>query len=371
MVPVSVIPGLHTGGMAVDASAENDGADQVFLYAGSNRKAMTACLESSVDRLVLHGPDGYDRAAELQQLGVDRRIMVDPELYLPVSPHVDLDEVSAHTRAHLSAQRSVEVDAFVGPTKLAPSGDITTLEGLLRLGETFVASANHMEPTVPAYTTLVMSPDWMRDAERVVDLVARVGVPIALVLASSYDPVADEAAIQVLASLIHAAPRSMLLRTDLAAIGALALGMDRAAVGATSTTRHLWIGRGRRRARSGAAPTYVFVPTLRSWHNLDEVDFIEGGDDYFACAVDAVIRDVREFANPVLRDLEPVHMIAAVRQLAASLSNAGPSVRHRVEHWASLCDKALDAHLELEAETGAQLAPPRCLKAWRAVQLPA
>jgi hypothetical protein len=173
--------------MAANGSVVRDSTDQVFLYAGSNTKAMTASLESSVDRIVLHGADAYDIVLRLQQLGVDRRIMVDPELYLRISQSIDLDEVSAHARAHLTAQHTVGADAFIAPTKLAPRGDLAALEQLLRVGEGFVAKANRMEPTVLAYATLMMSPEWMLDAERVVDLVARLGVPIALVLASSYD----------------------------------------------------------------------------------------------------------------------------------------------------------------------------------------
>jgi hypothetical protein len=183
--------------------------------------------------------------------------------------------------------------------------------------------------------------------------------------------IADETAIQVLASLIDAAPSLILLRTDLAAIGALALGADCAAVGATSTTRHLWIGRGGRRAHRTSVSTYAFVPALRAWHNLDELDFIEGGDQYFACAVDGVIRDVREFSAALFRDLEPVHMIAAVRRLATKVRQAGPEVQDRLACWADLCEDALNAHRGLESETGAQLAPPRCLNAWRSVRLPA
>jgi hypothetical protein len=339
------------------------------LYAGSNEKAKAGCLEAGMDGVVFHGASGAEVLSRLVQSGLERRAMLDPEVYLPVRRTVDLEDVEVHLRHQLQLQGSLAVDAFISPSKLAPDGDMATFARLLDLGESFIAGAERIAQGTPSYATVVLSRSWMNRAEEVVARLRSAGLPVALVLASSYDPVADEEAIEVVEAVTAAVPSAMILRTDLAAVGALALGMDRAAIGATQTTRHLWIGHGSRRGPRSTAPSYAYVPRLQSWRNLDEIDLVEGGDEFFQCASGSAIRDVREVARPYLRDLEPLHMIDAVRQRARHVVAPGATVNERLARWATCCERALRDYDLLGEATGARFVPPRFLRAWAAREL--
>jgi hypothetical protein len=90
---------------------------------------------------------------------------------------------------------------------------------------------------------LPLHPSWLSQRGRrqfLLDRVAHAGVPVAVVLEHSKDPLSVQAVVAGLLELLALPVPVLLLRCDTSALGALCHGAMSAAVGTTSSLRHLY-----------------------------------------------------------------------------------------------------------------------------------
>lgn len=113
-----------------------------------------------------------------------------------------------------------------------PGGSIRSLQRLF-------AQAAKLGPNVVLVLPLALT--WMTgNLDALVELVKRYEIPIGLVLESHRDPIATKGVVTGLLRLIATEVPILLLRSDVAAVGALAFGAAASAIGTESRFRHLY-----------------------------------------------------------------------------------------------------------------------------------
>ncbi len=205
-------------------------------------------------------------------------------------------------------------------------------------------------------------------------------VPVAVALEHSADPLGVQQVLRGLLLLLATGVPVVLLRSDVSAIGALCHGAHAAAVGTTTSLRHIYpmpkpdAGGGGRRA--GVA---VFVPHCLSYLGVDKVaGAVQRTPDMShlwvcectACAgrtMDhfATIRDEATRTDVAFR-----HSVELLHQLRDELLAPHLDEADRELAWHERCKAAAWHHTEI----GAQLfdwRPPNFLTAWRKVWRPA
>ncbi|WP_157556411.1 hypothetical protein [Nocardia acidivorans] len=108
------------------------------------------------------------------------------------------------------------------------TGPIAILSAAGRMGDHVIAA-------------LPVASSWLtEDASTLRDAIDKYGVPVALMIEDEADPFDRRGAVSGLVEILRADTPVLLLRSDTAALGALAYGAAAAAIGVTSTYRHFY-----------------------------------------------------------------------------------------------------------------------------------
>jgi hypothetical protein len=343
--------------------------DKVLLYAGNHQEMEAFQLHELVAGAVLHGRQGATLARRLRNHGYRGILMWDPENYgISLSQQAPQLLPDDEERA-VTNQRALGVDAFLAPTMMPARDDPDAIKKLLDLGQRFVTAAELVDKRIPSFVTLPLSGLWLgSQSGHLVKDVADAGLPVALVLAATGDPLQRAAAIRTVLSVIEAAPLAIGLRCDLSAIGAVACGALAGAIGASSTYRHLYL------PRKGSSQTidrdgHVLVPGLSTWLKRATLGRLDKNLEALRChAPICGGRSVYRFlgSDPSTRREAEVHAVEWWAELARQVL-APDNREQRVDRWQQHCLNSLSA-FEEEGVTGLA-ARPGFLVGWSAWEL--
>ncbi|MDX2546899.1 hypothetical protein ACOT81_05215 [Streptomyces sp. WI04-05B] len=200
-------------------------------------------LASASSGLILSGGNATAKALQLRDEGYNGVLLADPALYEKTAateeapfPQTEPDGffLNDPLERSLEQQRAAGVTAPLTPTGYIQAEDSDALR----------AAVTRMTELDDPGVTFVVPIDvtWLRNEESLHQLIAYlqdVNGPKAIILGGQMDPLARYAkSVHHLRQLITQVPDTALLRTDLAAFGALAAGAAFTAFGATSSLRH-------------------------------------------------------------------------------------------------------------------------------------
>lgn len=197
-------------------------------------------------------------------------------------------------------------------------------------------------------------------AERVRDLIDRVGIPVALAVGHSGDPFGSVDAVRGLLHVVESSVSTALLRTDLSAVGAVAAGAQFGAIGTSTTLRHIWPPKGGGPAKAGVA---LLVPRLMSYHRLERIPLAAAQvpQDYFVC--ECGICEGRMVHERVTELTAHEHSVSAIANISANVLSGSPQDSLRSFRSKAMVAQSLHSDLELEMED-THWAPSTSLNAW-------
>ena len=179
----------------------------------------------------------------------------------------------------VNTQTELSVAAYLSPSPMTARSDIAALRDIFEQGEAFARRVRIDGADRPAFTTLVVTPEWLtQDLEQLVTCIANHPHPIALVPASYGDLFNDAAHVEGIIACLEAAAGAMMLRCDLSGIGLVAHGASVVGIGTTTATRHRYLPRaakGRRGDREGR-PRVVLMSELLAFLRMDDLVIHEG-----------------------------------------------------------------------------------------------
>jgi hypothetical protein len=193
--------------------------------------------------------------------------------------------------------------------------------------------------------------------------IERAQVPVALLLGSAKDPLGSRLAVEGLLHVLESEVPVSLLRTDMAAVGALAGGASIAAIGTRSGLRHIYPVRESKGGPPAALPS-ALVPQSLSLHRLDTLaEAIADSPD----ALHWICRCNRCYDRSLItiRSEEHAfaHNLSAAAEIARHVLN-GLVRSERLASWAALCGQAQFVNMEIAATTNRRWVCPAYLGAW-------
>ncbi len=326
-------------------------------------------LDAGRSGLVLCGPNALQQARRLrreEQFGGP--LLVDPAVYevRAASEEEPFPHASEDTFAFddplvvsLAEQRAMGVTAPMTPTGYLHAEDSDALKAAVRR----VAALEDPQVVFAAPVDV----GWLREEDSVRQLIACLRLlagPKALMLGGQMDPLARHPrAVDHLRRIVTEVPGTALLRTDLAAFGALAAGAAFTAFGAGSRLRHIVApGEKAKTSKGFSKSPHVLFPEL--------MDFFLGKTlaDRFAaaaapvcgCAACEGVRALDSFASNTgdRQARAAAHNVAVLMEWLRTLTALAPG-RARQQWWHERCRTAVDRYPVLNA----QLLQPDLFKA--------
>ncbi len=214
-----------------------------------------------------------------------------------------------------------------------------------------------------AITTLPLGRRWFtRDAAELTEAINRFSTPVALMAQDAADPFASEPAV---AGLIHVldntAVQVLLLRSDLAAIGALAFGASHAAIGTSTALRHIWPPA--KGGRGHQAVIAAYVPSAMSYRSLQTISaaMLHFADDQllWRCNCDVCAGKTLDWL--AREDEAAEHSLLSLSGLTRSVLADASQAAHC---WTERCRTASSINQEISVKLIKNWPVPRNLNAW-------
>jgi len=341
--------------------------DAVFVYAGGELAADDlAWVAGRADGLVMRASNARLIRRLRRQHGYNRPVLLDPACYAakPEDRRARADRLVSHEDYWLDLQREHHVAAYLSPSPYVRAGNVKQLRRVLDAGREFCAAAQNGARPAVAFTVVVADRHWLTDlAPTFAAVIGGAETPIALILADREDPLGTRASVEGLVRVVARHPHVALLRTDVAAFGALAHGAVAAAVGTITTLRHLVppgspgyapIRDKTARVLVGPLLQYIAGSTLALYSK-------DGGlldCDCEACGG----ASLRRFEDEELTVEAQRHNVVTWRRIADVLRAQAP--RRRPGEWAAMCRSALVMSERLEEQTEYPVDQPTSLRAW-------
>ncbi|MER5839749.1 hypothetical protein ABT099_05440 [Streptomyces prasinus] len=305
--------------------------------------------------LILCGTDAVKKAGSLRRReGYAGALLIDPAVYehnaateenpfpYDVEPTLFLDDP---LELSLAEQRNAGATLPMTPTGYIRAED----SDALRAAVTRVMKLN--DPAVIFAAPVDVS--WLRDEESTRQLIAYLQMikgPKAIMLGGQMDPLARYAkAVGHLKQLVAEVPAAALLRTDLAAFGALAFGANFTAFGASSTYRHI-IAPGEKAQTNKSVPVqspHVLFPDLMAFFLGETIAKRYGGAEAPVCFCSACDgnRSLDSFTSNRggLPAAAASHNVAVLMEWLRTLTSVKPGPE-RQQWWFDRCRKALDQY---------------------------
>ncbi|MFI6567078.1 hypothetical protein [Streptomyces sp. NPDC050534] len=317
-------------------------------------------LDAGRSGLVLCGPNALQQARKLrgaEQFGGP--LLVDPAVYevRAASGDEPFPNACEDTFAFddplavsLAEQRAVGVTAPMSPTGYLHAEDSEALKAAVRQ----VAALDDPQVVFAAPVDV----GWLREEDSVRQLIACLRLvpgPKALMLGGQMDPLARHPrSVDHLRRIVAEVPGAALLRTDLAAFGALAAGAAFTAFGAGSRLRHI-VAPGEKAKTSknfSTSPHVLFPELMHFFLGKTLADrFAGAAAPVCGCAVCEGVRALDSFASNAgdRQTRAAAHNVAVLMEWLRTLT-ALPSGRARQQWWHERCLAAVDRYPLLNAQ---------------------
>lgn len=320
-------------------------------------EAHWARIGREVGGVVVQGGAALRAVRRLRQGGYDGPLVVDPAGYAPRRPRQEgglLPQQSDDER-WIEFYASADVDAVVSPGAQVGAGNVAALQQALAEGVSFLGRATTGQ--AHGYVALALPSTWFkRHADRLAETVADHGVSVAVVGVDANDPFSTAAAVDGLKHLLGSAADVMLLRSDLAALGAVAHGATLGAVGLSSTVRHFappMGGFGGSRDTRDRSPS-LLVPGCAVWARGSQLWRSRGDRGMLECPCRVCDgATLRRFRDENLREEAHLHSVEVWKQMASRL--LASASRERPLEWSRMCVEAVQLTEQLESLTGVPL----------------
>lgn len=342
-------------GEALDVSrlAQRDNAGLVITARRGNFRAGEALSQV------------YRAGRHLRQTGFEHPILLDAARYAGANR---LDAQAPFDGTWISRQRELGLPILTDSGYVG-EGDEAGLRSIL----------SRAAELKDAIALLPLHLSWLRSAKARETLVSRVeeaGVPVAVILEYASDPLSLKNVVPSLLRLLNCSVQVMLLRCDVSALGALCTGALAAAVGTSTSLRHLYPitdgGGGGQEAQIAA-----MVRECLSYISVDKIALAAQADPddmLWRCACEACrTRPLSMLAIhpwPDQARLAFSHSLETLLDLRDHLLAPGSTAASRIESWRALCQNAQFRHLEVESTTD-KWDPPAFLGRWLDAMAPA
>lgn len=351
--------------------------DRMLLHVSPARVGFfRAQLDTGRSGLVLCGPKALQQARRLRNNEqFSGPLLVDPAVYevRAASGEEPFPDVAEGTfgfddplAVSLAEQRAVGVTAPMTPTGYLHAEDSEALKAAVRQ----VAALD--DPQVVFAAPLDVG--WLREEDSVRQLIACLRLvrgPKALMLGGQMDPLARHPrAVDHLRRIITEVPGTALLRTDLAAFGALAAGAAFTAFGAGSRLRHI-VAPGEKAEKSkgfALSPHVLFPELMHFFLGKTLADRFAGAAvPVCGCAACEGMRALDSFASSAgdRQARAAAHNVAVLMEWLRTLTalDSGPA---RQSWWHERCVAAVAQYpllnLQLQQPNGFKV--PAQLKRW-------
>ncbi|MFG3250585.1 hypothetical protein [Streptomyces sp. NPDC048187] len=334
-------------------------------------------VDSQRSGLILCGTDAVKRAGFLRHKeGYAGALLIDPAVYehhvatennpfpYDAEPTLFLDDP---LELSLAEQRAAGVTLPMTPTGYISAED----SDALRAAVTRVTELD--DPSV--IFTAPVDVSWLRDDESTRQLIAYLQMikgPKAIMLGGQMDPLARYAkAVGNLKQLVEQVPATALLRTDLAAFGALAFGAGFTAFGASSKYRHI-VAPGEKPQTNKSVPVqspHVLFADLMAFFLGETIAKRYGGAEAPLCFCSACggTRSLDSFTSNRggLPAAAAAHNVAVLMEWLRTLASVKPGPE-RQRWWYDRCRKALDQYEVINTSIRQPKAfkPPAQLDRW-------
>lgn len=290
--------------------------------------------------LVLHGPRGLTSARYIKEKTDYRReLLVEASAYSGKGRKLASDPFD---HDWMNQQRRLGLAAILPDAGYIDQDDEAGLVSILSRVK------DDRQDTV---ALLALNRTWMDHKHGLSTLkhhIADAGVPVALVLEHSRDPLSRRYALAGLVSLFDTGVPVMLLRCDASAVGALCFGALAAAVGTRTGLRHLYpLGPG-----SGGPTTpsiAVLVRGMLSYISLEKLDLAYSADpDNHLWWCDCEVCGGRDLSwlgsapNPEVAAY--LHSVEVLYQIRHDLFEEALTPTERRQAWIAQCDAAIFQH---------------------------
>jgi hypothetical protein len=342
-----------------------DQVDQVLVHFGRTLRRNASRVARCAGGAVLTGVHSGPVVQELQRSGLPLLMQDDGS----AADEVEASLMSPEQRWLLAQQG--RVTAYTNPVSYVPSrhlnGGANAAEKVLADG---IAHANRFTRLVEqddahaeTLSLFALHHHWVsRDADILGRRLAYVDAPVGIMLWHSNDPLQTPEAIEGLLKVIDALSLVALLRSDLAALGALAHGALFASIGIGTGTRHFAAPGQTGHADPNDSSPRVLVPALLSFWKATRIASA-GADPLLIC--NCPVCDgapLARFADQTLQTEAAEHSVVCWSELAARLRAVDAA--HRAYWWIRNVVAALEGHAELEERVGLPEPPSKQLIAW-------
>lgn len=313
--------------------------------------------------VMLRGDAGAIAAADLRLKKYEGPLILDPARYEKAHTQEVQPSLLGVFHRWLDPQLTHNVNALVAPSIGIQADQMELIPRVLGDGAAFAVEAGAQADSREVVVPINVYGRWLTNhLEGLTEMLEASGHVVGIVLTDSTDPLNRVGGVAALAQLVEALPRCVVVRTDIAGLGALAWGAQWVAIGTSSTTRHAAKpgGRGHSFALDDRTPS-VLVEQLLGYRRASKLEQLERVGDVLGCRC-AVCggNDLRRFADPKYLLEAQSHNAAVVTRLAADLDSA----QDRRHEWITWCKRALEAHAWVRETTGVAVYPPLPLKEW-------
>lgn len=180
--------------------------------------------------VVLRGEAGLQTARRLRQQGWSGRLWLDPATYERASRQ---SELTLFGDRWAVAQQELAVAERISPGAYVAAGDRRALRRGIASETRWLSEAGE------GRLSLALHAGWLTaDTVVIIEALKRVDAPVALALADPTDPLGHRGAVDGLVTIVRELDDLMLLRGDLAALGAVAHGARHGAIGTSTAVLH-------------------------------------------------------------------------------------------------------------------------------------
>lgn len=337
-----------TGSMRVSTSATSMVDALLQLKSTSLDEATMVRWGEKVGGLVITGPDALSATTRVREAGGQFTIILD--LQPAVIP-------KDHQLPPPDAARGAAADAVVSPSRVLAAHDHDAVARQLRRGSRWLTRTGRRSDA--DRIGLMLDSQWLTAAgsEALAADLLDSDRPVALSFVDRNDPLGSRDSIFALRRILSIDLSIALFRTDLAGIGGLVHGADLAALGFTSSLRHVHPAGsqfGGSRNRSDTSPN-VLHPLALSWVRASRLWRARGETDLRSCGLPLCGGlDLGRFRYSTPGDPEP-HLHSVEVWLTVLDRLWATATWERSTEWAVICVEAHRARERFENETGVAL----------------
>jgi hypothetical protein len=265
---------------------------------------------------------------------------------------------SPPTRDWITFQRAHQLPWAMTDSGYIAAGDAAGLETTLSAGAALGAGV---------IVALPLAGRWLNDdAATLKARIEQHSTPVALMIEDDEDPFDQPGAVAGLIEVLSADTPVMLLRSDTAALGALAYGAAGAAIGTTSTYRHIYPMRD---GGGGANNLSFVIPLLLGYFlntRFENAYRLDSSLAAWRCGctycggldLTWIASSENEF------DAAFQHSVAALADLGHELTDAVALGQSASAAWTRMCLQAQLEHFAVAEATDGMWIPKNCLSEW-------